>query len=247
MTFLLGFLLALAESSLGLGAVLPGEVAITGLSAATDGTGASALLVLAVALGATSGDHLGYLLGHHTGPRLRAGRLVGRLGVARWDRATDLVARHGTTAVLVSRMLPFVRTVMPAVAGAAHLPYRRFLPASVVGALAWASAWVVASSAIAASGVLDHLGTAVVVLAASLAVVLAARHVVRRRRAAGRTLAPLAAVAPVAAVAVPTGGPIDRESTGAHLTGGHPDGGEPGSEELPGSRRPRRRDRLPVC
>lgn len=246
MTFLLGFLLALAESSLGLGAVLPGEVAITGLSAATDGTGASALLVLAVALGATSGDHLGYLLGHHTGPRLRAGRLVGRLGVARWDRATDLVARHGTTAVLVSRMLPFVRTVMPAVAGAAHLPYRRFLPASVVGALAWASAWVVAGSAIAASGVLDHLGTAVVVLAASLAVVLAARHVVRRRRAAGRTLAP------VAAVAVPAGGPVDRESTGAHLTGahltdGHPDGGEPGSEELPGSRRPRCRDRLPVC
>ncbi len=162
--------------------------------------------------------------------------------------ATDLVARHGTTAVLC-RMLPFVRTVMPASPALPTCPTGASCPPpSVGGALAWASAWVVAGSAIAASGVLDHLGTAVSSSPRrspsswphAMSYAGAARPV--------RTLAhPWPPWPPVAAVAVPAGGPVDRESTGAHLTGGHPDGGEPGSEELPGSRRPRCRDRLPVC
>ncbi|AWB93683.1 DedA family protein [Aeromicrobium chenweiae] len=152
---LLGFVLAFAESGLGLGAVIPGEVAITSLASRLDGPLALGMLGAAVALGATAADHLGLIIGRAGGPRLRESRLIARIGVDRWDRAGELVQRHGFWAVLASRLLPLVRTVMPVVAGAAHLRYRLFLLASVLGAVAWSSLWVGAGAGIAATGVLD--------------------------------------------------------------------------------------------
>jgi membrane-associated protein len=181
---LLGFAFALAESGLGLGAIVPGEVAISSLATKTDGTVPLVLLGIAVALGASAGDHLGYVVGRVSGPRLRGSRLIARLGRERWDRASELMQAHGFWAILVSRLLPFVRTVMPAVAGAAHLRYPRFALASVLGAAGWSAAWVGAGAGLAATGLLDNtpLVVAAVVLVALLAVV--AKIVQRRRRAA---------------------------------------------------------------
>lgn len=176
----LGAGFAFAESALGLGILLPGEVAISGVAAGVSGPLGMVSLVLAVALGASAGDHVGYAMGRRFGPRFGESRLVRRVGIDRWDRATAMVQRWGALAVLVSRILPFVRTVLPAVAGAGGLRYRRFLAASVVGGLAWASLWVGAGASVAASGILGHplwLG------AAALAAVLVAVtfRVVRRR------------------------------------------------------------------
>lgn len=179
---LLGFVFAFAESGLGLGAVIPGEVAITSLAAGLDGPLALGILGAAVALGATAADHLGLFIGRAGGPRLRESRLIARVGVERWDRAGQLVQRHGFWAVLASRLLPLVRTVMPVVAGAAHLRYRWFLLASVLGAVAWSSLWVGAGAGIAATGVLDDpwlVGGLVAVVVVGLVV----RTLVRRRRA----------------------------------------------------------------
>jgi membrane-associated protein len=145
-----GFLLALAESGLGLGAFMPGEVAISGLAAAAPGRAAAWSLGVAVAIGATTGDHIGYLVGRHGGPRLRESRVIARLGVVRWDRAAGLARRHGFWALLVSRLVPVVRTVMPLVAGAGGLRYRWFLLASILGAIAWSGLWVGAGSGVAA-------------------------------------------------------------------------------------------------
>lgn len=178
---LLGFVLAFAESGLGLGAFFPGEVAISSLAASLDGPLPLLVLGAAVALGATTGDHLGLLIGRLGGPRLRESRLIRRIGVERWDKAADLVQRHGFWAVLASRLLPLVRTVMPVVAGAAHVRYRSFVTASVIGASAWAAVWVGAGAGIAASGILDHpvfIGAAL----AAIAVGLGIRAWVRRRR-----------------------------------------------------------------
>lgn len=179
---LLGFVFAFAESGLGLGAVIPGEVAISGLAAGIDGVWALVLLGTAVALGATAADHLGLLIGRKGGSRLRESRLIARAGVARWDRAADLVQEHGFWAVLASRLLPLVRTVMPVVAGAAGLRYRSFLAASLTGAAAWSSLWVGAGAGLAATGVLNDpwlVGGFVAVIAAFIAI----RSLVRRRRA----------------------------------------------------------------
>jgi membrane-associated protein len=152
----LGAGFAFAESALGLGVLLPGEIAISGVAVGVSGPVGLLSLVLAVALGASAGDHVGYALGRRFGPRFGESRLVRRVGVERWERASAMVRRWGALAVLVSRILPFVRTVLPAVAGAGGLTYRRFLPASLVGGLAWAGLWVGAGASVAASGILDH-------------------------------------------------------------------------------------------
>ena len=179
---LLGFIFALAESGLGLGAIVPGEVAISGLAASIDGVLPTLALGLAVMLGAITGDHLGLFIGRHGGGRMRDSKLIARIGVDRWDKAALLVKRHGFWALLASRMLPVVRTVMPVVAGAAGVKYRHFLAASVIGAAGWSAVWVGAGAGIGASGVLGHpwlVGGA----AAAVAVVLLTRWVVKRRRA----------------------------------------------------------------
>jgi len=137
-----GAILAFVESALGVGLLFPCEATITGLAIATTGLERVWLLGAAVAIGAVVGDHAGYLMGRRYGDRLRTTRLIGRLGVGRWDLATEQLRRHGMLAVLVSRLLPVVRTVMPAVAGVARLGYLRFLVASMLGAALWAGLWV---------------------------------------------------------------------------------------------------------
>lgn len=178
---LLGFAFAFMETGLGLGAVIPGEVAITGLATRLDGWVSLVVLGICVALGATAADHLGLAIGRSGGARMRESRLIGRIGTDRWDRAADLIQRHGFWAVLASRLLPVVRTVMPVVAGAAAIRYRSFVAASVIGAIAWSAVWVGAGAGLAATGVLDHpwlIATAVLVV---LAAVLGPRLVARLR------------------------------------------------------------------
>ncbi len=169
----LGFAFAFAESGLGLGAVIPGEVAISSLAARMDDPLALSALGLGVALGATAADHLGLFIGRTGGVRLRESRLIRRAGVDRWDRAADLVKRHGFWALLASRLLPLVRTVMPVVAGAGGVSYRSFIAASVLGAIAWSALWVGAGAGIAATGVLDDpwvVGGVVIAVIAGFAI-----------------------------------------------------------------------------
>lgn len=173
---LLAGLAALAESALGLGLVLPGETTIVAIASMT--TMGLVPLIAAVAVGATLGDHIGYFLGRRFGPRLEHTRLIGWTGAERWKRAADILERHGVVALLVSRMLPIVRTVMPAAAGAAGLAYYRFVVASVVGSLLWASLWVTAGSALRTLGQL--LGTTMLGVLAAAAVLTAL--VLRARR-----------------------------------------------------------------
>ncbi|HLR27528.1 MAG TPA: DedA family protein [Ruania sp.] len=139
---LIGGLVAFAESALGLGFVFPGETAVLTLGAAAGSAAQVAQAVLVVAIGASAGDHLGYLIGRAVGPRLRQGRLIRRIGVNHWDRAEALLDRHGLVVLVISRLLPVIRTIVPAVVGAGGLAYRRFLLGSVLGAMAWSALWV---------------------------------------------------------------------------------------------------------
>lgn len=179
MTALLGFAFAFAESGLGLGAIIPGEVAISGLASRLDGFLPLLVLGIAVAAGATAADHLGLMIGRTGGPRLRESRLIQRAGVDRWDRAADLMRRHGFWALLASRLLPLVRTVMPVVAGAGQIRYRSFLAASLLGAAAWSTIWVGAGAGLAASGVLDDPAL-IALFVAVIVALFAARTVFRR-------------------------------------------------------------------
>lgn len=179
---LVGFVLAFAESGLGLGVIVPGELAISSLAAVAHGPGDTLALGGAVALGATAGDHLGYVVGRRGGTRLRHSRVVARVGVDRWDRAARFVQRFGFWAMLASRLLPIIRTVMPVAAGSAGLRYRSFVLASILGAVAWSALWVGAGAGVANSGALDHPELILAVLALGL-IVMGVRRLLRRHSA----------------------------------------------------------------
>lgn len=181
-TLALGFGLAFAESGLGLGMLVPGETAVVVLAATMRTPTDMLMLGICVMVGACLGDHVGYLLGRRYGDRLRDTRVVSRLGRSHFDRATDLLHRRGGLAVFMTRLVPIVRTLTPAAAGAAGLEYRRFLPASLAGSALWAGAYVGGGSIIATAAAMsqDVLGDAswlvlvLVALAAMPAVVIRA-------------------------------------------------------------------------
>lgn len=172
---ILGFGLAFAESGLGLGIAVPGETVVLVLAATASDPTHLLILALCVTLGASAGDHLGFALGRRFGDSLRESRAVARLGRHRYDNAMDLLRRRGASAVFLTRLVPVVRTLTPAAAGASGLPYRRFAPASLAGSALWACVYVGGGSAVGAAttAVIDALGRATWLAAvAALAVML---------------------------------------------------------------------------
>ena len=178
---------ALLETAVLAGLVLPGElVVLLGASIAAGGAAAPPLVVVAAASGAVAGDGVGFALGRRLGPRLRTGRLGRLVGERRWQGAEAFLARSGGRAVVAARFVGLVRPLAPPLAGLSGLPYRRFLPASVLGAVLWSILLVAlgtaaGSSARAVADDLGRIGWGVVALGVPVALVVAAS---RRRRAA---------------------------------------------------------------
>jgi membrane-associated protein len=166
-----GFALAFAESGLGLGMVLPGETAVVVLSATTASPAQLVALGVVVMVGASLGDHVGYLLGRRYGDALGETRAVRRLGRRHHARAMELLRRRGGTAVFMTRLVPVVRTLTPAAAGASGLSYRRFAIASLAGSALWSTVYVGGGSVVAglsgaATGLLGRASWLLLVLLA---------------------------------------------------------------------------------
>ncbi len=131
--------LVFAESGVLLGFFLPGDTVLFAAGLLTGEGGALSLpvLVAIVLVTAVTGDAVGYATGRRAGPALferRAGRV---LNPDTLDRARRFYARYGASAVIAARWIPWVRTFTPLMAGAAQMPYPRFLVANVVGAVTW--------------------------------------------------------------------------------------------------------------
>ncbi len=88
-------------------------------------------------LAAAAGDSVGYAFGARTGPALYRrpdSRVFQRKHL---ERAREFYARRGGSTIVLPRFIPYVRTFAPIVAGAAGMPYRRFVAFNLVGALLW--------------------------------------------------------------------------------------------------------------
>lgn len=130
-------LIVFAEDALFVGFVLPGETAavLGGVAASRGHVPLAAVLVVVVAA-AIIGDTVGYEVGRHLGTRILRWHLLEKRR-ERIDGARDFLARRGGTAVFLGRWTAFFRAVMPALAGTARMPYRRFLAFNAAGGLLW--------------------------------------------------------------------------------------------------------------
>ena len=97
-----------------------------------------------------------------------------------------MLARRDGWAVFFGRAVALFRAVMPALAGAARMPYRRFLPFNAAGGLVWGSGAVLVGYLAGNSyrKVETMIGQGSSIVLATLVVVAVAVWHVRRRRAA---------------------------------------------------------------
>ena len=181
-------LVVFAEDALFVGFVLPGEtVALLAGAAAKLGHVSLAGVLLVVVVAAIVGDTVGYEVGRHLGPRLLELGLL-RKQRGRLDDARDFLARRGGSAVFLGRWVAFFRAVMPALAGTARMPYRRFLVFNAAGGLAWGATVVLLGYAVGASygRVEKVLGRDTAFLVLALVVLAVVVWHIRRSREHGR-------------------------------------------------------------
>jgi undecaprenyl-diphosphatase len=178
--------LAALEASAFVGLFVPGELALlTGGYIAQQGHANLGLMMGVAAAGAITGDSVGYEIGRHFGPALQGSRLGRKVGAERWGRAEAYIETKGGRAVFAGRFIGVLRALVPAVAGATRMPYRRFLLWNAAGAIIWAPGTVLAGYAAGSSykRVERYLGQAGLVLLAAAAavtvVVVTARWIAR--------------------------------------------------------------------
>jgi membrane-associated protein len=187
-TYALVAALAFLETGAFVGLVAPGETAIVlGGVVAAEGGVELVPIILVAWLAAALGDLASFALGQRLGRRFLLARGP-RFGItaARLERVEQFFDRHGPRAILIGRFVGIVRAVAPFLAGASRLRLRAFLPWSLLGTAAWATAFTLVGYAFhrsfaSAAHTLTHVALA---LAVVVAAVLAFRaH--RQARAAG--------------------------------------------------------------
>jgi membrane-associated protein len=140
-----------AETGLFVGFFLPGDSLLVTVgmvarmlvdTAAANGEQSSWniwMLMAALIVAAICGDNTGYWFGAKAGPAL-----FNRPN-SRWFKREYLLKAkaffdtHGGKAVVLARFVPFARTFVPIVAGAARMNYRWFLTFSITGGILWIS------------------------------------------------------------------------------------------------------------
>ncbi len=173
----------LLETSLFVGLIVPGDSVLLLAATGVTGWGSWAALVAAAICGALLGESLGFALGRWLGGPLRSSRLGRLIGEHNWDLAERYLRRRGMLAVFVSRYLPVLHSLVPAVAGMARMPYRRFMLATVPACVLWALVYVsVGSFAVASYEALGkQLNWAGVVFVGIILIFVALVWLVRRK------------------------------------------------------------------
>jgi len=96
-----------------------------------------AVVVLGSFVAAVVGSQLGYALGHRYGTRLF--KSDARLFKTTYlEQANEFFDTRGPRSVVLARFIPFVRTIIPILAGTGRMTVRKFFVANVVGASIWA-------------------------------------------------------------------------------------------------------------
>lgn len=137
------------ETSILIGLLVPGDTIVIVASTAVSGTGEYIGMVLAVIVGALTGESIGFVLGRHLGPRIRVSRLGRRIGEENWARAERYLQRRGGPAVFLSRFIPVLHSLVPVTVGMSAMTYRRFISWTIPACLLWTGTYVSVASAAA--------------------------------------------------------------------------------------------------
>ena len=180
------------ETGLFVGFFLPGDSLLVTAGVFAAGGFVSLKWLLWPVMGcAIVGDQVGYWIGRMAGPALyrREDSLFFRR--SHLQRAHEFYEKYGGRAVIFARFVPIIRTFCPPVAGAAHMPYARYLLFDIFGGIFWVGAMILGGYFLGRSvpniGQRIHYVIAVVIVLSLLPAVIS---VIRARRAVTRPEAP---------------------------------------------------------
>ncbi len=94
------------------------------------------IVVTAIFVGAVVGDQVGYHLGRKYGEAYLSSKRSPRMKKM-VERVNRFYTKYGTSAVILARFYPWIRTIAPPLAGISKMSYRRFAIANVSGAFIW--------------------------------------------------------------------------------------------------------------
>ena len=136
-------LIVFIETGFFVGFFLPGDslLVIAGVFAGNGNLNLAKLLLL-VPLCAIVGDQIGYWIGRKAGQTLyrREDSFIFRK--RHLERAHQFYEKYGGKTVIMARFMPIVRTFCPPVAGAAMMPYGRYVAFDIVGGILWVGSMV---------------------------------------------------------------------------------------------------------
>ena len=99
-------------------------------------------LLIPVMLCAIVGDQVGYWIGRGAGKSLYSRKDSFFFRRSHLQRAHDFYEKYGGKTVILARFIPIIRTFCPVVAGAAGMPYSRYLTYDICGGILWVGSMI---------------------------------------------------------------------------------------------------------
>jgi membrane-associated protein len=119
--------------------IIPSETAVIAAGVAASASDLNVLGVIAVsAAGAVCGDNIAYEIGKRARPWVER-RFSGPKAAKRLAWARDLLAKRGVGLVIVARFVPGGRTAVTVTAGMTSMNRAKFVAATVVAGVVWAT------------------------------------------------------------------------------------------------------------
>lgn len=95
------------------------------------------LIAVLLTLAAVCGEQLNYFTGKWAGNRIERPGSAFRFSEKHLSSAKGFFERYGSRAILLAQWIPFVRTVVPFLAGVSRMDYRKFNLFTLIGAVLW--------------------------------------------------------------------------------------------------------------
>jgi membrane-associated protein len=137
-TYLILFCIIFFETGFVITPFLPGDslLFVSGAAAAS-GVMNLEILIVAVILGAVTGDTVNYWMGNYLGLHVFQKRFPNFIKKKYIEKTNGFYDKYGGATIFVARFVPLVRTFAPFLAGVGAMKYRRFLFYNILGAVSW--------------------------------------------------------------------------------------------------------------
>ena len=140
--YILLFLIIFLETGIILMAFLPGDTLLfaMGILAAEPELSINIyILNVLVIAAAVTGNLTNYYIGHRFGRKMIRSGKIPFVKSKSIESAEDFYNKYGSTAVIISRFLAYIRSFIPFVAGIGRMNLRRYVLYSMVGAVLWST------------------------------------------------------------------------------------------------------------